>query len=176
MRWIIKRWRRRNSSPPPPPALVSYVGTTGVFAAWADANSGNSAFAPMGTYAAKKQSLHGSVDFMTGTNLSQPAGIEVYKGGDGHIYALNLTSTSTPQLVQRKSTSASEGAACILGVQCALLSSSFTRVWSVIQFTSHVLPPSSENDCSKWGESVSVFDQRNRTKTDLPFGPDGSVS
>lgn len=23
------------------------------------------------------------------------------------------------------------------------------RVWSVIQFTSHVLPPSSENDCSK---------------------------
>jgi hypothetical protein len=92
--------------PPPPPALVSHVGTTGVFAAWADANSGNSAFAPTGTYAAKKQSLHGSVDFMTGTNLSQPAGIEVYKGSDGHIYALNLTSTSTPVAQQLSSEAA----------------------------------------------------------------------
>ena len=81
---------------PPPPALVSYVGTTGVFAAWGNASSGGNAFAPMGSYAAKKQSLHGSIDFTTGTNLSQPAGIEVYKGSDGHIYELDLTSTSTP--------------------------------------------------------------------------------
>jgi hypothetical protein len=29
-----------------------------------------------------------------------------------------------------------------------------TRVWSVIQFTSQVLPPSSEKDCSKCGEST----------------------
>ncbi len=37
---------------------------------------------------------------------------------------------------------------CAAGDQCAL-SDSFTRVWSVIQFTSQVLPPSSEKDCSK---------------------------
>jgi hypothetical protein len=66
-----------------------------VFAAWGNASSGGNAYAPMGSYAAKKQSLHGSIDFTTGTNLSQPAGIEVYKGSDGHIYELDLTSTST---------------------------------------------------------------------------------
>lgn len=81
---------------PPPPPLVSYVGTTGVFAAWATATNSSSAFAPMGSYAGKRQSLHGSVDFTTGASLSQPAGIEVYKGSDGHIYALDLTSTTTP--------------------------------------------------------------------------------
>src|SRR5258708_7606029 len=61
-------------------------------------------------------------------------------------------------------------------VQRALPDSSLTRVWSVIQFTSQVLPPSSENDCSKWGEFVLVFDQINRTRMALPLGPDGSVS
>ena len=34
---------------------------------------------------------------------------------------------------------------------------SFTFTWSVIQLTSQVLPPSSENDCSKCGESVVVL-------------------
>ena len=37
-------------------------------------------------------------------------------------------------------------------LQCPLSDSLCTRVWSVIQLTSHVLPPSSENDCSKWAE------------------------
>jgi hypothetical protein len=91
---------------PPPPATVSYVGTTGIFAAWGNASSGSTAFAGMGTYAAKKQSLHGSIDFITGTNLSQPAGIEVYKGSDGHIYELDLTSTTTPAAQQLSSEAA----------------------------------------------------------------------
>src|SRR5215469_3068737 len=82
--------------PPPPPAQVSYIGTTGVFAAWADNTTGSYAAAQTGSYAGKRQSLRGTVDFMTGTSLSQPAGIEVYKGSDGHIYALDLTSTSQP--------------------------------------------------------------------------------
>jgi len=90
----------------PTPTLVSYVGTTGVFAAWANATTGVSSFAPMGSYAAKKQSLHGSVDFLSGTNLSQPAGIEVYKGNDGHIYALDLTSTTAPVAQQLSSETA----------------------------------------------------------------------
>jgi len=89
----------------PMPTLASYVGTTGVFAAWANATTGTAAFAPMGSYAAKKQSLHGSVDFTTGTSLSQPAGIEVYKGSDGHIYALDLTSSTTPDAQQLSSES-----------------------------------------------------------------------
>lgn len=61
-------------------------------------------------------------------------------------------------------------------LQCDLPDSSLTRTWSVIQLTSQVLPPSSEKDCSKCGESVSVFDQINRTRIDLLFGPEGSVS
>jgi hypothetical protein len=80
----------------PAPALVSYVGTTGVFVASVDTASGNYAFASIGSYAGKKQSLRGTLDFMTGANLGQPAGIEIYKGDDGHIYALDLTSTSAP--------------------------------------------------------------------------------
>jgi hypothetical protein len=34
-------------------------------------------------------------------------------------------------------------------VQCSLAAASSIRVWSVIQFTSQVFPPSSEKDCSK---------------------------
>lgn len=81
---------------PPPPALVSYIGTTGVFAAWADDASGTYSAASTNNYAGKKQSLRGTVDFLTGQNLGQPAGVEVYKGSDGHIYALDLTSTNAP--------------------------------------------------------------------------------
>ena len=80
----------------PPPTLVSYVGTTGVFAAWADPSTGSAQYATVGSYAGKRQVLHGQVDFQTGQTLGQPAGIEVYKGSDGHIYALDLTSTGTP--------------------------------------------------------------------------------
>ena len=74
-----------SSPPPPPPAVVSYLGTTGVFAAWADPTSGAFQFAATNSYAGKRQSLRGTLDFMTGANLGQPAGVEIYKGGDGHI-------------------------------------------------------------------------------------------
>ncbi len=82
--------------PPPPPPLVSYIGTTGVFAAWVDDTTGEFSAASMNSYAGKKQSLRGTVDFLTGQNLGQPAGVEVYKGNDGRIYALDLTNTDTP--------------------------------------------------------------------------------
>jgi len=82
--------------PPPPPPLVSYIGTTGVFAAWVDDTTGTYSAASMNGYAGKKQSLRGTVDFLTGQNLGQPAGVEVYKGSDGRIYALDLTNTDTP--------------------------------------------------------------------------------
>lgn len=92
--------------PPPPPALVSYLGTTGVFAAYADPSSGSFQFAATNSYAGKKQSLRGTLDFMTGANLGQPAGVEVYKGGDGHIYGLDLTDSSAPAPQQLSSESA----------------------------------------------------------------------
>ena len=38
-----------------------------------------------------------------------------------------------------------------------------TRVCSVIQVTSQLLPPSSENACSKWGAEDVVLDQAKRT-------------
>jgi hypothetical protein len=39
----------------------------------------------------------------------------------------------------------------------------------VIQFTSRVVPPSSEYACSKCGEGVSSFVHRNPTRTVRPF-------
>jgi hypothetical protein len=92
--------------PVPVPPTVSYVGTTGVFAAWVNDTTGNYSAAPTGSYAGKKQSLRGTVDFMTGASLSQPAGIEIYKYSDGHIYGLDLTSTAAPAAQQLSSESA----------------------------------------------------------------------
>jgi hypothetical protein len=95
-----------NGPPPPPAALVSYVGTTGVFAAWADPSGASYSAAPTPNYAGKKQTLRGTVDFMTGASLSQPAGIEIYEYNDGHIYALDLTSPGAPAAQQLSSESA----------------------------------------------------------------------
>jgi hypothetical protein len=94
------------SPPPPPPTLVSYLGTTGVFAAWTDESGASYAAAPTSDYAGKKQSLRGTVDFLTGASLSQPAGVEIYKYNDGHIYGLELTSSGTPAAQQLSSESA----------------------------------------------------------------------
>jgi hypothetical protein len=86
--------------------LISFVGTTGVFAAWADSATGEYAAASVGSYAGKRQSLHGSVDFLTGQDLMQPAGVEIYKTGDGHIRAIDLASYGEPQSQQISSESA----------------------------------------------------------------------
>ena len=87
-------------------SLTSFVGTTGVFAAWADPLSGNYEFDSIGSYAGKKQILRGTVDFLSGTQLSQPAGVEVYKTSDGTIHALDLTSYTIPREFQLSSESA----------------------------------------------------------------------
>ena len=47
--------------------------------------------------------------------------------------------------------------------------SSFTRVSVAIQFTSQVLPPSSENACSNRQEFGEMFDMTNRTKMARPL-------
>ena len=89
-----------------PSGLVSFVGTTGVFAAWANSDTGEYAVASIGTYAGKRQVLHGTVDFTTGVDVGQSAGVEVYKGNDGHIYVLDLTSPFPPDSQQLSSETA----------------------------------------------------------------------
>jgi len=95
-----------NSGPPPPAQLTSYVGTTGVFVAFADPSSGDFNAAAIGSFAGKRQVLHGSIDFLTGASLGQPAGVEIYKANDGHIYALDLTTFAAPAPQQLSSESA----------------------------------------------------------------------
>ena len=90
----------------PAPTLDSYLGTTGVFVAWADDVSGSYAAAPIGSYAGKKQSLRGMIDFTTGQPFGQIAGVEIYKGSDGYIHEIDLTSTSAPVAQQVSSETA----------------------------------------------------------------------
>src|SRR4030095_8094581 len=54
-------------------------------------------------------------------------------------------------------------------VQCASSDSSFNRVSVPLQFTSQVLPPSSENACSKRHEFGVMSEITNRTKMARPF-------
>lgn len=88
------------------PTLTSYIGTTDAVVAWGNPYSGDYAVAPAGSYAGKRQNLHGTVDPLSGVALNQPAGVEVYKYSDGHIYALDLTTTAQPQPTQISSESA----------------------------------------------------------------------
>ena len=85
---------------------MSYVGTNSTFAAWANPAGGASDFAPIGSYAGKRQALRGSLDFLTGASLGQQAGAEVYKAADGHVYVLDLTSTASPSAQQLSAESA----------------------------------------------------------------------
>jgi hypothetical protein len=86
--------------------LISYVGTTDAFAAWLDGATGSFAVAPTGAYAGKRQLLRGTVDPITGVNVGQLSGVEIYKYNDGHIYALDLTSADKPVGQQISSESA----------------------------------------------------------------------
>src|ERR1700682_976860 len=60
-------------------------------------------------------------------------------------------------------------ALCVSRVQFTLSVLPFTRVSVAIQFTSQVLPPSSEKACSKWHEFGVMSEMTNRTKMALPL-------
>jgi hypothetical protein len=109
----------------------SYVGTTGEFAAWADPVSGYVAYAPIGSFAGKRQVLHGSRDFLSGADLRQPAGVEVYKDRDGHIYALDLTTVTEPSAVQISSEAAAtvDDTCSLSGTQVAGANSDYAGVY-----------------------------------------------
>jgi hypothetical protein len=83
-----------NGEMQPPP--TSFVATSDAFVAWANGETGTFAVAPTGTYAGKRQALRGTVDRITGVNVGVLASLEIYKGGDGHVYALDLVSSSRP--------------------------------------------------------------------------------
>ena len=111
--------------------LISYVGTTGVFAAWANSYTGDFAAASIGSYAGKRQSLHGSIDFLTGQDLQQPAGVEIYKTSDGHIRAIDLASYGDPHSQQiSNETAATVDATCSLsGTQVPGANSDYAGVY-----------------------------------------------
>jgi hypothetical protein len=80
--------------------LVSFVGTSNAFVAWADPTTGVASTLQTGTYAGKAQFLRGTIDPLSGRDWGQPAGVEVYKGADGHIHALQLTARGAPVVEQ----------------------------------------------------------------------------
>jgi hypothetical protein len=90
----------------PPPSAIAFIGTTGNFAAWVNPTNGTTSVASTGSYAGKKQSLRGTIDYLTGATLTVQAGVEIYKFTDGHIYAVDLASTSQPGAQQISSETA----------------------------------------------------------------------
>jgi len=91
----------------PGSSLISYVGTTDGIAAWADPSTMVFDGAAPGSYAGKRQFMRGNVDPMTGVDLGQQAGMEIWKGSDGHVWAVDLTvdDTGIPTPVQVSSES-----------------------------------------------------------------------
>jgi hypothetical protein len=107
-----------NGIPTPPnnPTLVSYVGSPDMIAAWADPSTLAFSGPTIGSYAGKRQFERGNLDPMTGVDLGQQAGVEMWEGSDGHVYAANLTvdDTSTPGPVQVSSeTGATTNDVCV---------------------------------------------------------------
>ena len=111
--------------------LISFVGTTGVFAAWADSDTGYYAAADIGSYAGKRQSLHGTIDFLTGHDLMQPAGVEIYKTSDGHIRAIDLTSYNDPhsQQISNETAATVDDACSLTGTQVAGANTDYAGVY-----------------------------------------------
>ena len=111
--------------------LISFVGTTGVFAAWADSATGYYAAANIGSYAGKRQSLHGTIDFLTGQDLMQPAGVEIYKTSDGHIRAIDLTSYNDPrsQQISNEAAATVDDACSLTGTQVAGANTDYAGVY-----------------------------------------------
>ena len=94
------------SSSTPSVPLTSYTGATGTFSAYVNDQSNVYAITAIGSYGGKKQSLRGTLDYLTGLDVGQMAGIEIYEASDGHVYAVDLTSPALPAPVQLSSESA----------------------------------------------------------------------
>jgi hypothetical protein len=126
-----------------PPILDSYVGTTGVFVAWADDATATYSAAPLGSYAGKKQSLRGTIDFITGQPLNQPAGVEIYKGSDGLIHEIDLTSAGapTPQQVSSENAATVDDTCTLSGTAVAGANYDYAGVY----FTADLVTPTNSS-------------------------------
>lgn len=99
----------------PTSTLISYVGSPDAIAAWADPTQLTVDGPDIGTYAGKRQFARGNVDPMTGVDLGQQAGMEIWEGADGHVWAVDLAAddTGVPAAVQVSSeTGATIDATC----------------------------------------------------------------
>jgi hypothetical protein len=67
---------------------------------WAETTGSGLSGAAPNTYNGKHQMQRGTVDPTTGIDVGQAAGVEIYKGSDGHIWAADLTATSAPTPMQ----------------------------------------------------------------------------
>jgi hypothetical protein len=126
-----------------PPPLISYVGTTGVFAAWVDPTSGLYGALSSTSYAGKKQILRGTVDFLSGTDVGQAAGVEVFKGSDGAIHALELTTSSSvaPQQLSSESAATVDDTCTLSGTAVANANYDYVGVY----FTADLQTPTNSS-------------------------------
>lgn len=79
---------------------TSFVGSGAVVVSWADPVSLAFDGPAIGSYAGARTFQRGNIDPMTGADLGQPAGIEIWEGSDGHLGAVDLTSMTDPVPVQ----------------------------------------------------------------------------
>ena len=108
---------------PPTSSTISYVGSPDVIAAWADPSTLTFSGATAGTYAGKRQFARGTIDPMTGVDLQQPAGVEMWKGTDGHVWAVDLavpdTTVPTPVQVSSETAATADPLCTYSGIQAA---------------------------------------------------------
>ena len=126
-----------------PPPTISYIGTTGVFAAWVDPTSGLYGALSSTSYAGKRQILRGTIDFLTGTELGQAAGVEIFKGSDGAIHALELTTSATvaPQQLSSESAATVDDTCSLSGTEVANANSDYVGVY----FTADLQTPTNSS-------------------------------
>lgn len=87
-----------NPPPPPPPATIQYVAPAdNAFVAAVDpASPTTAALAQLGSYAGARLFITGVVQAGSPTVTNQAGYSEIYKGGDGHIYRVDLAITGSP--------------------------------------------------------------------------------
>ena len=155
---------------------ISFVGTTGVFAAWADSETGEFAAAALGSYAGKRQSLHGTIDFLTGQDLMQPAGVEIYKTSDGHIRAIGLTSYFEPhsQQVSNETAATVDDTCSLSGTQVAGANTDYAGVYFAADLQNPVNSayfyrlPGLDGSCNSADDVVHLV-RTGMTPTDAPI-------
>lgn len=106
---------------PPSSSTISYIGSPDIIAAWADPSTLSFSGATIGSYAGKRQLARGTVDPMTGVDLQQPAGVEMWKGSDGHVWAVDLavpdTTVPTPVQVSSETGATTDALCTYTGIQ-----------------------------------------------------------